>query len=166
MENEYGSVAACSHPYSDIFKSARKAIHDFAKPLIDLINVSDWDLDQAENAIENSVVYAKRSHKKYAFEAYVAQRITGTARLPLSLRRHSNSNRHCLRCPRQVACNGKEAKVVACRYHDKIQCKYAPYRASSLATAEVEAESVEDTESEAKSKNELKNFSCENVVDE
>ncbi|KAL2531601.1 E3 ubiquitin-protein ligase UPL4 [Abeliophyllum distichum] len=42
----------------------------------------------------------------------------------------------------------------------------APYRASSLAAAEAEAKAVEDTESEAKSKYELKNSSCENVVEE
>ncbi|KAL0419223.1 UNVERIFIED_CONTAM: protein GRAVITROPIC IN THE LIGHT 1 [Sesamum radiatum] len=52
-----------------------KAIHDFAKPLIALMKLSDWDLDQAANAIQASVVYAKRSHKKYAFEAYVARRM-------------------------------------------------------------------------------------------
>ncbi|KAL2480180.1 hypothetical protein Adt_33146 [Abeliophyllum distichum] len=41
-----------------------------------------------------------------------------------------------------VAYNGKEAKVVACRYHDKTQYKSVPYRASSLAAVEVEAKLV------------------------
>ncbi|KAL2514391.1 protamine P1 family protein [Forsythia ovata] len=53
------------------------------------------------------------------------------------------------------------------------RCRSAPYRASSLAgrfwgspLAAAAAEAVEDTESEAKSKHELKNPSCENVVEE
>ncbi|KAL2488531.1 Plant protein of unknown function [Forsythia ovata] len=76
MEQEKKRIKAFTHSsFEDIFKAARKAIHDFAKPLIALMKVSDWDLDQAANAIENSVVYAKRSHKKYAFEAYVARRM-------------------------------------------------------------------------------------------
>ncbi|KAL2461194.1 DUF641 domain-containing protein [Abeliophyllum distichum] len=162
MEQEKKRIKAFTHAsFEDIFKSARKAIHDFAKPLIALMKVSNWNLDQAANAIENSVVYAKRSHKKYAFEAYVAQRITGTACLLLSLRRHSNSNCHRLQWPRQVACNGKEAKVFACIYHDKTQWRSTPYGASSLVATEVEEKSMEDTESEATSKHELN--SCENV---
>ncbi|KAL2508977.1 protein GRAVITROPIC IN THE LIGHT 1 [Forsythia ovata] len=103
MEKEKKRIKGFTHSsFEDIFKSARKAIHDFANPLIALMKVSDWDLDQAANAIENYVVYAKRSHKKYAFEAYVTRRITGTAHLLLSLCRHSNNSRHRLRCPRQV----------------------------------------------------------------
>lgn len=57
----------------DVFKAASKAIHDFAKPLISLMKASGWDLDQAAESIEASVEYSKRSHKKYAFEAYIAQ---------------------------------------------------------------------------------------------
>ncbi|KAA8543668.1 hypothetical protein F0562_021586 [Nyssa sinensis] len=59
----------------DIVKAASKAIHDFAKPLISLMKASGWDLDRAANSIEDSVVYSKRSHKKYAFEAYIARRM-------------------------------------------------------------------------------------------
>ncbi|KAL3517967.1 hypothetical protein ACH5RR_020556 [Cinchona calisaya] len=61
--------------FKEIVRAIGKAIHDFAKPLIALMKVSGWDLDQAANAIEENVVYAKRSHKKYAFEAYIAQRM-------------------------------------------------------------------------------------------
>ncbi|KAL2495346.1 hypothetical protein Fot_39103 [Forsythia ovata] len=66
MEQEKKRIKAITHTsFEDIFKSARKAIHDFVKPLIALMKVSDWDLDQVANAIEIPVVYAKRSHKKY-----------------------------------------------------------------------------------------------------
>ncbi|CAI9776518.1 unnamed protein product [Fraxinus pennsylvanica] len=76
MKQEKQRIKAFSHSsFEDIVKAAGKAIHDFAKPLIALMKVSDWDLDQAANTIVNSVVYAKRSHKKYAFEAYVARRM-------------------------------------------------------------------------------------------
>ncbi|KAG8371562.1 hypothetical protein BUALT_Bualt13G0100900 [Buddleja alternifolia] len=61
--------------YENVVMAVGKAIHDFAKPLIALMKVSGWDLDQAANAIQESVVYVKRSHKKYAFEAYVARRM-------------------------------------------------------------------------------------------
>ncbi|CAK9142704.1 unnamed protein product [Ilex paraguariensis] len=61
--------------FQDIAKAASKAIHDFTKPLIALMKSSGWDLDKAANAIENSVVYSKRSHKKYAFEAYIVRRM-------------------------------------------------------------------------------------------
>lgn len=59
----------------DAFKATTKSIHDFAKPLISLMKASGWELDQAANSIEDSVVYSKRSHKKYAFEAYIARRM-------------------------------------------------------------------------------------------
>ncbi|KAL2509674.1 protein GRAVITROPIC IN THE LIGHT 1 [Forsythia ovata] len=89
MEQENKRIKAFTHSsFNDIFKSAKKAIHDFAKLLIALMKVSDWDIDQTANAIENSIVYAKRSHRKYTFEAYVARRIMGIARFFLSLRRH------------------------------------------------------------------------------
>ncbi|KAJ4978594.1 hypothetical protein NE237_009374 [Protea cynaroides] len=64
-------------PYSfaDVFNAASMSIHDFAKPLIGLMKASCWDLDLAANSIEESVVYSKRSHKKYAFEAYLSRRM-------------------------------------------------------------------------------------------
>ncbi|KAL8027017.1 hypothetical protein ABFS82_14G065400 [Erythranthe guttata] len=63
------------YSFENIVKAVGKAIHDFAKPLIALMKHSEWDLDKAASAIQPSVVYAKRSHKKYAFEAYVARRM-------------------------------------------------------------------------------------------
>ncbi|KAJ1378815.1 hypothetical protein SESBI_47452 [Sesbania bispinosa] len=61
--------------FQDVFKSASKSIHDFAKPLISLMKASGWDLDKAAKSIENAAVYSKRCDKKYAFEAYIARRM-------------------------------------------------------------------------------------------
>lgn len=55
--------------------SAYKAVHDFSKPLINMMKAAGWDLDSAAQSIEPNVVYAKRAHKKYAFESYICQRI-------------------------------------------------------------------------------------------
>lgn len=63
----------------DVFKSvveaAYKAIHDFSKPLINMMKAAGWDLDAAANSIEPNIVYAKRAHKKYAFESHICQRM-------------------------------------------------------------------------------------------
>lgn len=61
--------------FQDAFVSASKCVHDFAKPVISLMKASGWDLDLAANSVETGVVYSKRSHKKYAFEAYIARRM-------------------------------------------------------------------------------------------
>ncbi|XP_050219682.1 protein GRAVITROPIC IN THE LIGHT 1 [Mercurialis annua] len=61
--------------FENMFREASKSIHDFAKPVISLMKASGWDLDMAANSIESGVVYFKRQHKKYAFEAYVARRM-------------------------------------------------------------------------------------------
>ncbi|KAL5825788.1 hypothetical protein ACOSQ3_021851 [Xanthoceras sorbifolium] len=61
--------------FEDSFKAASKSIHDFAKPLISLMRASGWDLDSAAKSVEGSVVYSKRCHKKYVFEAYIARRM-------------------------------------------------------------------------------------------
>ncbi|KAJ6763698.1 PROTEIN GRAVITROPIC IN THE LIGHT 1 [Salix purpurea] len=61
--------------FEDTFKRASKAIHDFARPIISLMQASGWDLNLAADSIENGVVYGKRSDKKYAFEAYIARRM-------------------------------------------------------------------------------------------
>ncbi|KDP45719.1 hypothetical protein JCGZ_17326 [Jatropha curcas] len=61
--------------FEDAYRKASKSIHDFAKPVISLMKASRWDLDLAANSIESGVVYCKRSHKKYAFEAYIARRM-------------------------------------------------------------------------------------------
>ncbi|KAH6767471.1 myosin-4 protein [Perilla frutescens var. hirtella] len=63
----------------DLFRSAveaaSRAIHDFSKPLINMMKAAGWDLDAAANSIEPNVVYAKRAHKKYAFESHICQRM-------------------------------------------------------------------------------------------
>lgn len=63
----------------DIFRAAveasYKAIHDFSKPLINMMKAAGWDLDAAANSIEPNIVYAKRAHKKYAFESHICQRM-------------------------------------------------------------------------------------------
>lgn len=63
----------------DLFRSAveaaSRAIHDFSKPLINMMKAAGWDLDAAANSIEPSIVYAKRAHKKYAFESHICQRM-------------------------------------------------------------------------------------------
>ena len=74
MEKREASVSSVDK-FKDVFKAASKSIHDFAKPLISLMKASGWDLDKAENSIENGVVYSKRCDKKYAFEAYIARRM-------------------------------------------------------------------------------------------
>lgn len=75
-ERERERFAGLNH-YSleSVVRAVGKAIHDFAKPLIALMKHSEWDLDKAACAIQSSAVYAKRSHKKYAFEAYIARRM-------------------------------------------------------------------------------------------
>ncbi|KAL4585860.1 hypothetical protein LXL04_010487 [Taraxacum kok-saghyz] len=63
----------------EVFKSgvelASKAIHDFSKPLINMMKAAGWDLDAAANSIEPDVIYAKRAHKKYAFEYHICQKM-------------------------------------------------------------------------------------------
>lgn len=59
----------------NIVLEVSKGIHDFAKPLIALMKASGWDLDEAANSIQDSVTYTVRSHKKYAFEAYISRRM-------------------------------------------------------------------------------------------
>ncbi|KAK3195029.1 hypothetical protein Dsin_026339 [Dipteronia sinensis] len=56
-------------------EAASKAIHDFSKPLINMMKAAGWDLDAAADSIEPDVVYAKRAHKKYAFESHICQRM-------------------------------------------------------------------------------------------
>ncbi|XP_045828419.1 protein GRAVITROPIC IN THE LIGHT 1 [Trifolium pratense] len=63
--------------FTSSVEAAAKAIHDFSKPLINMMKAAGWDLDAAANSIEPNVVYAKRAHKKYAFESYICQRMFG-----------------------------------------------------------------------------------------
>lgn len=53
--------------------TASKAIRHFSKPLIKMMKAAGWDLDDAASRIESDVVYAKRDHTKYAFEANLSQ---------------------------------------------------------------------------------------------
>ncbi|XP_062081588.1 protein GRAVITROPIC IN THE LIGHT 1 [Humulus lupulus] len=61
--------------FQKAFAAASKSIHDFAKPLISLMKASGWNLDLAAKSIGEEAVYSKRSHKKYAFEAYIGRRM-------------------------------------------------------------------------------------------
>ncbi|KAK8711198.1 hypothetical protein V6N13_146488 [Hibiscus sabdariffa] len=61
--------------FTSAVESAFKAIHDFSKPLINMMKAAGWDLDAAADSIEPNVVYAKRAHKKYAFESHICQRM-------------------------------------------------------------------------------------------
>ncbi|XP_010264192.1 PREDICTED: IRK-interacting protein [Nelumbo nucifera] len=61
--------------FSSALEAASKAIHDFSKPLINMMKAAGWDLDAAASSIEPTVVYAKRAHKKYAFESHICQRM-------------------------------------------------------------------------------------------
>ncbi|XVF22734.1 hypothetical protein REPUB_Repub12eG0196300 [Reevesia pubescens] len=63
--------------FTSTVESAFKAIHDFSKPLINMMKAAGWDLDAAADSIEPNVVYAKRAHKKYAFESHICQRMFG-----------------------------------------------------------------------------------------
>lgn len=56
-------------------QAAAKAAHDFTKLIINMMKTAEWDLDAAANSIEPGILYAKRAHKKYAFESYVCQRM-------------------------------------------------------------------------------------------
>ncbi|XP_048431470.1 protein GRAVITROPIC IN THE LIGHT 1-like [Pyrus x bretschneideri] len=61
--------------FISVVEAAYKAIHDFSKPLINMMKAAGWDLDAAANSIEPGVIYAKRPHKKYAFESHICQRM-------------------------------------------------------------------------------------------
>ncbi|XP_011041850.1 PREDICTED: uncharacterized protein LOC105137717 [Populus euphratica] len=74
LERETSGILNVSM-FEDAFKRASKLIHDFARTIINLMQTPVWDLNPAAKSIENGVVYAKRSGKKYAFEAYIARRM-------------------------------------------------------------------------------------------
>ncbi|XP_021801916.1 protein GRAVITROPIC IN THE LIGHT 1-like [Prunus avium] len=74
-ENGFPPVDLTSDLFTSVVEAAYKAIHDFSKPLINMMKAAGWDLDAAANSIEPNVVYAKRAHKKYAFESHICQRI-------------------------------------------------------------------------------------------
>lgn len=74
-ENGFFPVDLTSDLFTQAVEAAYKAIHDFSKPLINMMKAAGWDLDSAANSIEPNVVYAKRAHKKYAFESHICQRM-------------------------------------------------------------------------------------------
>ncbi|KAL6290006.1 hypothetical protein ACE6H2_007516 [Prunus campanulata] len=74
-ENGFPPVDLTPDLFTSVVEAAYKAIHDFSKPLINMMKAAGWDLDAAANSIEPSVVYAKRAHKKYAFESHICQRM-------------------------------------------------------------------------------------------
>ncbi|KAL1830229.1 hypothetical protein ACET3Z_008641 [Daucus carota] len=75
MQSDFGSLELTVDLFSSAVEAASKAIHDFSKPLINMMKAAGWDLDAAANAIEPNVVYAKRAHKKYAFESHICQKM-------------------------------------------------------------------------------------------
>ena len=74
-ENGIFPVDLTPHLFTSVVEAAYKAIHDFSKPLINMMKAAGWDLDAAANSIEPDIDYAKRSHKKYAFESHICQRM-------------------------------------------------------------------------------------------
>ncbi|KAK1272861.1 hypothetical protein QJS04_geneDACA012352 [Acorus gramineus] len=76
-ENGYFSVELNPSLFSTIVDAAYKSIHDFSKPLMNMMKAAGWDLDAAARSIDPAVTYVKRAHKKYAFESYICQRIFG-----------------------------------------------------------------------------------------
>ncbi|KAK4848641.1 hypothetical protein QYF36_015501 [Acer negundo] len=74
-ENGFFPVDLTPDLFTAAVESASKAIHDFSKPLINMMKAAGWDLDAAADSIEPDVVYAKRAHKKYAFESHICQRM-------------------------------------------------------------------------------------------
>ncbi|KAJ7962158.1 IRK-interacting protein [Quillaja saponaria] len=74
-ENGFFPVDLTPDLFTSTVEAASKAIHDFSKPLINMMKAAGWDLDAAANSIEPDVVYAKRAHKKYAFESHICQKM-------------------------------------------------------------------------------------------
>ncbi|KAL6981773.1 hypothetical protein U1Q18_023394 [Sarracenia purpurea var. burkii] len=74
-ESGFSPVDLTHDLFVSAVEAAYKAIHDFSKPLINMMKAAGWDLDAAANSIEPDVVYAKRAHKKYAFESHICQRM-------------------------------------------------------------------------------------------
>ncbi|XP_047091389.1 protein GRAVITROPIC IN THE LIGHT 1-like [Lolium rigidum] len=74
-EENYFSIELTPSLFTSAADNSYQSIHDFSKPLINMMKAAGWDLDAAANAIEPDVVYARRAHKKYAFESYICQRM-------------------------------------------------------------------------------------------
>ncbi|XP_054794978.1 protein GRAVITROPIC IN THE LIGHT 1-like isoform X2 [Prosopis cineraria] len=76
-ENRFFPVDLTPDLFTSAAEAASKAIHDFSKPLINMMKAAGWDLDSAAHSIDSNVIYTKRAHKKYAFESYICQRMFG-----------------------------------------------------------------------------------------
>lgn len=74
-QNGFFPVDLTPDLFTSAVEAASKAIHDFSKPLINMMKAAGWDLDAAAQSIGPRVVYAKRAHKKYAFESFICQRM-------------------------------------------------------------------------------------------
>ncbi|KAK8945966.1 hypothetical protein KSP40_PGU008104 [Platanthera guangdongensis] len=72
---DFFSIELTPSLFASAVETAYKSIHDFSKPLINMMKAAGWDLDAAARAIDPSVVYARRAHKKYAFEVHICQRM-------------------------------------------------------------------------------------------
>ncbi|XP_051145618.1 protein GRAVITROPIC IN THE LIGHT 1-like [Andrographis paniculata] len=73
--NGQSTVELSPELFKSAVEAASKAIHDFSKPLINMMKAAGWDLDAAANSIEPDTTFAKRAHKKYAFESYICQKM-------------------------------------------------------------------------------------------
>ncbi|KAJ6972106.1 hypothetical protein NC653_032628 [Populus alba x Populus x berolinensis] len=62
-ENDFYSVDRTPELFTSAIETAFKTIHNFSKPLINMMKAAGWDLDVAANSIESNVVYAKGAHK-------------------------------------------------------------------------------------------------------
>ncbi|KAJ4952495.1 hypothetical protein NE237_029327 [Protea cynaroides] len=74
-DSGFFSMDLTPYLFTTAVEAAYSAVHDFSKPLINMMKAAGWDLDAAANSIEPTVVYAKRVHKKYAFESHICQRM-------------------------------------------------------------------------------------------
>jgi len=73
-ENKIGIVKGeLMDVFIELFEGSSKHIHDFTKLVVSWMKVSGWDLGISKFPIDKSVVYEKRSHKKYGVEAYFAR---------------------------------------------------------------------------------------------
>lgn len=73
--NGFISVDLTPELFKSTVECAYQAVHDFSKPVINMMKAAGWDLDAAAHSIESDVVYAKRAHKKYAFESNISHKM-------------------------------------------------------------------------------------------
>jgi hypothetical protein len=59
--------------FIELFENSSKCIHDFTKLVISSMKISGWDLNYSKFPVDKSVVFEKRTHKKYCVEAYFAR---------------------------------------------------------------------------------------------